>query len=56
MESEIIQKILEFSKDKIENSDLHNIDRTAKVLVDLLEYLGREEEADFLYNFYQMQF
>lgn len=49
---ELIKKIFEYAKKRIEQSDLRNIDRTTSLFCDLLNELGETKAADKLYKFY----
>jgi len=53
MENNIIEKIIEFAKKEIDNANFIRMDHIAKTMVELLEFLGFEKEADEVYNYYE---
>lgn len=48
----LIEKILDYAKKRIEQSDLRNVDRTAGLFCDLLDELGETKKAEELDKFY----
>lgn len=52
-EKEFSKWLFEQGKEWIQNSSIRNVDRTAKVFVELLLDLEEDELADKLYKFYE---
>lgn len=50
--SELIKKIFEYAKKRIEQSDLRNVDRTAELFCSLLSELEEEDLSEELYKVY----